>query len=264
MHESIVGIEQMIEPIDEYADWQAIEEWPRLLSHAGSFAAGLIEWIGRQSLQVDDMGFCRRVGGGEFSIAHSLCGGCVDPPRQPARQLVEGMSLKRTEAWRIELGVNLDHVFGGRWRVVGRGRHRCWCSIFFAAAVRQRVEPHQIAADPKAAIADELPLAIEHRQSRQFNREPRVAAVDRPVHGQSAPGFPRRERARDVACEIKVEFRCQFRPRLPKRRRGLRADEFDEVRSVDDEALLGIDMPDKPKRMPEVSWQDIRRRCRRG
>ena len=54
--------------------------------------------------------------------------------------------------------------------VGGKRQRRRRIAEEFGAA--QRVEPRQtleIAADAKAAVADEIARAIEHRQSRQFH-----------------------------------------------------------------------------------------------
>ena len=82
----------------------------------------------------------------------------------------------------LRAGSGLNDV--GRQRL----RRRRLAEQFIAA---QRGKPRQaveIAADAEAAIAGKIPRPIEHRQSRQFHRQP-AAAIDRPVQGDAAPGI---------------------------------------------------------------------------
>ena len=68
--------------------------------------------------------------------------------------------------------------------------------------LRQLIEASEIAADAEAAIAAEAPLAIEHRQARELDRERRAIAVDRPADGDPAERVAGRERAHDLAIGI--------------------------------------------------------------
>ena len=70
------------------------------------------------------------------------------------------------------------------------------------SALRQLVEAGEIAADAEATIAAEAPLAIEHRQARDFDREWRAIILDRPSDRDPAEGVASRERPRDLALGI--------------------------------------------------------------
>src|SRR5205807_1378525 len=72
-------------------------------------------------------------------------------------------------------------------------------------ALRQLIEAGKVAAEAEAAIAAEAPLAIEHRQARDFDRERCAIIVDRPADRNSAERVAGRERARDLAVRIKPQ-----------------------------------------------------------
>src|SRR5215471_4227685 len=86
------------------------------------------------------------------------------------------------------------------------------CGRARGGALRQLVEASDIAADAEATIAAESPLAIEHRQARDFDRKQRAIAVDRPADRNPAEGVAGRERARDVPVGIKAERFGYIRP----------------------------------------------------
>ena len=78
----------------------------------------------------------------------------------------------------------------------------------------QRIKPRQafeIAADAKAAVADEIAHAVEHRQSRQFHAQPR-AAIDRPVERDAAPGVAGGDGLGDAAFRIETEHLGDLAP----------------------------------------------------
>ena len=69
-----------------------------------------------------------------------------------------------------------------------------------------------VAADAEAAIAAEPAVAIEHRQARQFDRQPVAGIVDRPGDDDAAPGFVARHRARDLIVGIELQFGGDLAP----------------------------------------------------
>src|SRR5579859_5725306 len=64
-----------------------------------------------------------------------------------------------------------------------------------SSQLRQVLQAVEIAAHAKTAIAGELAVMVEDRQSRQFDRQT-AAAVDGPVHDDTAPGLAGRDRLR--------------------------------------------------------------------
>ena len=116
----------------------------------------------------------------------------------------------------------------------------------------QRVEPRQaleIAAHAKAAVADEIARAIEHRQSRQFHAQPR-AAIDRPVQRDAAPGVAGREGFGDAAFRIEAEHLGDLAPEPAQASGGARADQAGEFIGAEQEAAFGVHLPHEAQRMP--------------
>ena len=110
-----------------------------------------------------------------------------------------------------------------------------------------------------------MPLAIKHRQPRQLDRKSFVAIIHRPGHRDAAPGFARGYGTRHLLFRIELQLIRDFAPQSAERGRGLRSREFDKLVRTDDEAAIGIHLPDEPQWMPALGdW--LRRRmtaCRR-
>src|SRR5262249_62416925 len=138
-------------------------------------------------------------------------------------------------------GLLLDrHRGGGRWRL--RGNALCQC-----------IEVIEVAADAKAAIATETPLAIEHRQPRHLDRKA-PAVAGRPADREPAESVMGCERARDLPVGIEAKRRRDGLPAQPEH--GLRAWERRDFVRAEGEAPVAIDLPDEPERLPALrrSW----------
>ena len=128
-----------------------------------------------------------------------------------------------------------------------------------AARVGEFVDASDVATDAETPVAAKVPLAIEHRQSRQFDRKPRVAIVNWPGDGDAAPGFARGHGTRHLLVRIELQFRGDLAPQPAERGRGLRPGQFDELVRTNDEAPIGVHLPDEAQRMTPL-YNRLRRR----
>ncbi len=234
-----IGIEQMLERIDQYANRQPIEN-------------GL--FIGRRALALLAL-----MSHGSFVARHiqvrlvvRLAGiGRAKALAQPQRQFAKGVPLDRTKARGIGLRglrTERDDVFAG-WRL----RHRLrGLGVACVAGARHRGELIEIAADTETAIAAIYPVAVEHRQAGQFDRQAIAAAVHRPCHAQSAPGVAACDGAGDLVLGIERKLLADFGPRAPERGSRAGADQFDELIRADGETALRIHLPHEAQWMPAL------------
>ena len=159
--------------------------------------------------------------------------------RAQGRRLGFGRRALGRCRWRHLFRRRIDRSF--RRRLRGRAAHP-----------RQGVEPRDVAADAKSAIAAKLPLAVERRQAGQLDRQAIGVAVDRPGDGQAAPGVAGGERLGDAS----VRDRGRVRPRSPamcvRAPRRWRTGERDEFVGAEREAAVGVDLPDEAQRMPPL------------
>ncbi len=135
---------------------------------------------------------------------HVLAGGDLEPAAELAREFLKGAALA---------GAELRGVFGrrrGERRYIGRGglgfdRGRRWrcagCAWRCSSAANRSTSRH----DSKAAITGKPAVAVEHRQSRHFDRQGFVRVVDRPWQHDAAPGAARGKRARHGSLRIEFE-----------------------------------------------------------
>ena len=118
-----------------------------------------------------------------------------------------------------------------------------------AACARQLVDARDVTTDAEATIAAKLPLAIKHRKPRQLDREPLAALVDRPGDGDTAPGFVRRNRPRNLIVRIELKLGRDFAPHAAECSGGARSHEFGEFIGADNKAAVGIHLPDEAQRV---------------
>src|SRR4029077_2626182 len=125
-----------------------------------------------------------------LSARRSRTSGVLDAGRRQvlaelARELAEGAAFDRAQGRRLRPGCSrreADDIFALRrfgWRCRSRGA---------SVPPPQSGEPREVAADAETAITPKHPLAVEHRQARQLDRETFDAVIDRPEHGEPAPG----------------------------------------------------------------------------
>ena len=247
-----VGVEQRVEAIDQDAHRQAIENRPPFAGVAGGIAiargprrrAG--RHGGRGRLAADIVGHRRGL---------AFSGWFLQTIAELAREFLEGAVLARAER-RRRLGLRRDerqHIIREFLRsdvVFRRGNLR--------AALLQRGQAIDVAADAEAAVAGELAVMVEHRQARHLDRQGRIRIVDRPGHDDAAPGGARGQRARHVTLRIELEGGGDFRPRPIEHGGGLRPDQPGEFVGAEREAGCGIHLPDEAER------KAARLRFRRG
>jgi hypothetical protein len=83
-----------------------------------------------------------------------------------------------------------------------------------------------VAANTKAAKAFELPVTIEHRQTRHYDRQTHDGIIERPKQAEPAEGCPRCERCRDLGLWIKIQGLGNLNPRAVKYRGSFRSEQF--------------------------------------
>src|SRR5689334_24287168 len=103
-------------------------------------------------------------------------------------------------------------------------------------------EAVEIAAHAKAAIAGEIALVVEDRQTRQLDRQA-AAVVDRPVDGDAAPGVARRNRFGDAAGRIEPEGFRNLVPGTAEAGGGACADQAGEFIRAEKKAVCFIHLP---------------------
>ena len=89
---------------------------------------------------------------------------------------------------------------------------------------------------------------IKLRQPCEFDRQS-VAAIGRPIHGDTAPGILRRNRLREDTIGIEREALGEFAPGLTEARGRPRSDQVGKFAGAYQEAAAGIDLPDKAQRV---------------
>ena len=227
---------------------------------------GLVRRLRRFGQRAFDI---RRGGGGRLRRA-------AQARVQFLRQFAERPTLHRTERRRFRFRsrrlTERHHIGGGRRDIERRAlgprcrfggcgalrrrrrgvigvRRRHEADRPFAARARQLVDAGDVAADAKTAIAAKAAVAIEHRQARQLDRQPVAGFIHRPGNDDAAPGLVARHRARDLIVGIEFQLGRDLAPGAAERRRGFRPDQRDEFIGADDEAAVGIHLPDEPQRV---------------
>ncbi len=109
-------------------------------------------------------------------------------------------------------------------------------------------ETIEVATDAHTAIADKGLHGIRDRRSRQLDGQP-AAAVDGPVHRDTAPGLARCDGLDDAAGRIEAERLGNLLPGPAKARGRLRANQPGELIRAEPEAAIRIHVPGEAKRM---------------
>jgi len=133
-----------------------------------------------------------------------------------------------------------------RWNIVEERR---------VLAVGQFAEPREIATDTEAAIAREIACTIEHRQSGQFHRQALTVIVHRPVQRDAAPGFAGRYGFCDEAVRIQIERLDNLMPWPTEFSGGMRTDQSHEIIGAEQEAAVGVHLPDETDRLHCAQWR---------
>ena len=290
--EGRIGIERLVETIDQDADRQPVQHRPCVgaglekLGWVGS-ALVLVRQLGRVLVAVLDTGEALR------ELARELAKSAAFDRAQGGRALLRGnrgeehdvlgrprlgrRHLRRQRLRRQRLG---GQCLGGQ-RLGGQRLGRsgtlvgwgCWrCRVDGGrgsgmALMRQSGEPCEIAADAEPPIAAENPIAVEHRQSRKLDGKPLLAVVDRPDDVEPAPGVMGGDGARDLTLGVEAEPGGHLRPGPPDGGGGPRADQSDEFVGAEREAAVFTHLPDEAQRMaPFGRGRNLRRggRRRRG
>ena len=214
VEEGAVGIDQCVEPVDQDADRQAVEDRPAFAGVAGGIA------VARRARRRDRR---RRLGAEVVRRAtvYGLAGRLLEPAAEFARQFLEGAALAGSERRRLferAAARERQHIVDRCFRLACQRRRRRRIRGL-RPALLQCGEPLDVAADAEAAVAFELALAVEDRQARHFDRQRLVVVVHRPGDDDAAPGVAGGKRAVDRALRIELERRGDARPRGGRARR---------------------------------------------
>ena len=261
-----IGVKQRVLPVNQHAERNALKQ--------DGFERGRRRFVGRRSFgsSRDDRG---RVIFGRAGLAAAL-----QPRRQFLGQFAKRVALYRAQARRLRLGHGSAewHDIRGRrgagwfgfvaarrrfrdrfddrrrsylgWRLSRLLRWRHKSDRTGLSCPRQLIDTHDVAADAETAIAAKIPVAIEHRQPGQFDRQPFAALIHRPRHRDAAPGFARGDGTRDLVLRIDFQRGRDLTPQSAERRHGSRSHEFDELVRADHEAAVGIHLPNETQRVP--------------
>ncbi len=132
--------------------------------------------------------------------------------REPSRQFVERVMLDIAERRRLGSpgSASLDTASlvgpGNTFSAVGvtdAGADGAAAAFRILASALSRCD---VATDPKAAIAAELAVAVERRETGQLDGEAVGIAIDGPGDGQAAPGVAGGERLSNPVLRIETEF----------------------------------------------------------
>ena len=112
-----VGIEQLVEPIDQHADRQPVEERPRIVCVTRCVDRHRAAWLhGLTPLPAS------RPARSAFAARRACVSAVVDAAGEPARELAEGVALDRGQARRVGSAARQRHdIFWRRIAVASRG-----------------------------------------------------------------------------------------------------------------------------------------------
>ena len=182
VEEGAVGIDQLVEPIDQHADRQAVED-RALIGARASARSRLAARLGSRGCAARlSAGAARRsAGAGCFSTCSGLS---LGPRSRAVRRFASSLNALRstgvsagTPSAGVDAGNGTTFTGGGTTRAPGarRGtpavRRAAGGRRRGAARLRQFVDARDIAANAEAAIAAEVAVAVEHRKSGQFDRQ---------------------------------------------------------------------------------------------
>ncbi len=266
VEEGAVGIDQLVEPIDQHADRQPVED--RTLIGGECLRGGSL----RSRLSgLRRPPFSRFLGirwRRLFNLLRLVLG-AAQARRQTVRQFAERAALDRRQRRHAFRGrgrgkrhdIHWRRHRGGRWALVAEHRRLDASCGRRVGAVRSRqfVDARDLAANAEATVAAEIAVAIEHRKPRQFDGKARVHSVDREGDGDAAPGFARGERAGDLAFGIEPQRGRHVAPRLAESGCGLRTDQRLEFVGANRETAVVVHLPDEAKRLASLRRCDRRR-----
>ena len=238
VEEGAVGVDQLVEPIDQHADRQPVED--RTLIGGGRpqrrrFSLRLAALLGSRPFGAAAVSRrksrLRRLG---WRRASSSCSGLsLGPRRRAVRRFASSLNALRSTGVSVgtssaggAAGNGTTFTDGGTAASAGTlvAEHRRLDARRRSASAARRVcdqfvDARDIAANAEAAVAAEVAVAVEHRQAGQFDRQPRVASVDREGDGDAAPGVARGEGAGDLAFGIEPQRRRRYRSTAGRARR---------------------------------------------
>ncbi len=120
---------------------------------------------------------------------------------------------------------------------------------FVAAERDQPCKAIEVAANTKAAITGKIMGAVEDRQPCQLDRQI-VAALDRPIQGDAAPGIVRSEGLEYPAVGIETKAFGNLAPRPAEGGCYMGADQIAEFLAVEQKAAVPDHPPQKAQRQP--------------
>ena len=115
------------------------------------------------------------------------------------------------------------------------------------AARRRRISSKRssVAADAKTTKALELPVTVEHGQTRHLDGQTLVDMIGRPKQDDTAESFSRRERVGDLALRIEIQGLGNLNPIAVKSSSSFRSEQIGEFLACKTKAILSIGLPDK-------------------
>ena len=270
--EGAVGIEQCVGAVDQHADRQALQDGDligvaflrrrlaarkRARQRRGFFTRR--RGLGRDGFGRNGFwrGGFRRDGALAQRLGDLAEGRMLD--RRQRRALFGRRRAERHDVLRCRHHGEQRARLGRRR---GSRRIRCLRHERFDAG-----HARDVAAEAEAAIAEELAIAIEDRQSRKLDRHALAGDVGRPRDRHAAPGVVRRNRCRDMAVRIERQRGGDLAPRPAEHVGGALAHRGGEVAAGDGEALVGIHRPHEAQRAVGFFlrlWRSFRLRGGRG